>query len=212
MENGIPFRGMTLSTLYTAGESDVLLVLAHGTNGGMRHPLLEAAAARLSAAGISVLRFNFPYREEGKENPNSDTVLGEAWSAAVAAVTVRFPEKKLFLGGKSLGARTAAAWLRDNPAAPVRGLVFLGFPLHAPGKPGLERGLFLRELARPCFFAQGTRDALAGPDLVRQVAAWRQDFTLLLIEGGDHSLRSGRSGDDPVVLWPVLGEWLRKNA
>lgn len=212
MEYRIPFRSTTLSTEYTAGGGDIVLVLAHGANGGMRHPLLEAAAAHLSAAGISVLRFNFPYREEGRESPNNDTVLVEAWAAAVTAATARFPEKKLFLGGKSLGGRTAAAWLRENPAAPVRGLVFLGFPLHAPGKPGLERGRFLCELARPCFFAQGTRDALAGPDLIRQVAGWRQDFTVLMLDGGDHSLRSGKSGDDPVALWPVLEAWIRKNA
>lgn len=212
MKDRIPFRNMALSTLYDEGGGPVLLLLAHGTNGGMRHPLLEAAAARLPAAGISVLRFNFPWQEEGRESPNSDPVLSEAWAAAVDHAAARFPDKTLFLGGKSLGARTAAAWAGANPGTAVRGLVFLGFPLHAPGRPGLDRGRFLRGLARPCFFAQGTRDALAGTDLIRQVAGWRPDFFLMLLEGADHSLRTAASGQDPLELWPVLGEWLLRNA
>jgi len=210
MPLSIPFRRLTLTTKIDTAleENNRLLLLGHGANGGMGHPLMEEAATALSERGTTVVRFNFPYREEGKKTPNSDTVLEECWEAAITAVRREYPEQSLFIGGKSLGGRTAAQFVnRCNPKT-ISGMVFLGFPLHAPGQPGLRRGAIIYTTGLPCFLAQGSRDALACIDLVRKLVEDNDAIQLFVVEGGDHSLRGNKEDRNALTeLWETLGRW-----
>lgn len=212
MPLSIPFRNLSLSvkTDLAKKKNAPLLLLGHGANGGMEHPLIESAAKELAVRGVSVIRFNFPYTEEGKKSPNSDTVLEECWDAAVKMVRESFPKQPLFIGGKSLGGRTAAQYRNSFRTEGIPGLVFLGFPLHAPGRRSAERGNMLIKTELPCFLAQGSRDALADIDLIRKLVSGNKKMTLHVVEGGDHSLRRGKSGSAELPeLWNELSEWIR---
>lgn len=175
-----------------------LYVLAHGAGAGMRHAFLEDTAQRFAAAGIATLRFQFPYTEAGGHRPDPPALLEATVRAAVArAADEGLP---LFAGGKSMGGRMTSQAQSQAPLAGVRGLVFLGFPLHAPKRPSVSRAKHLGGVSIPMWFVQGTRDDLADLDLVRGVCtALGARAGLHVVEGGDHSFRvlkrSGRSED-----------------
>jgi uncharacterized protein len=180
-------------------------VLAHGAGAGMDHPFMAAVAAGLSARRIASLRYNFPYMERGGRRPDTPEVAQATVRAAVAEAARRLPDLPLHAGGKSFGGRMTSQAQAQAPLPGVRGLVFLGFPLHAPGKPGDERGRHLDQVRVPMLFLQGTRDDFASPELLQPLAA-RLGATLRLLEAADHSFhvpaRSGRS--DAQVLDEVL--------
>ena len=138
-----------------AGELD-----GHGAGAGMRHPFMEGLSERLVARGIATLRYQFPYVERGDRRPDPPGILVATVRAAVArAAEEGLP---LFAGGKSLGGRmTSTAASSGAALAGVRGIVFFGFPLHAPGRPGAERADHLARVAVPMLFLQGTRDEFA---------------------------------------------------
>ena len=179
-------------------DADRALVLAHGAGAGMRHAFLEAVAERLAARRIATFRYQFPYMEAGRRAPSPKPVLLATVRAACARAAERWPELPLLAGGKSMGGRMTSLAAAAEPLPGVRGLVFLGFPLHAAGKPGSERGEHLAQVALPLLFLQGTRDKLAELELVRPLCAdLGSRATLHVVEGGDHSFkvlkRSGRS-------------------
>lgn len=176
-----------------------LLVLAHGAGAGMRHPFMATIAERLTARRLATLRYQFPYIEHGKGRPDPPGILVATVRAAVARAAEE--ELPLLAGGKSLGGRMTSTAQAAEPLAGVRGIVFFGFPLHAPGRPGNERAAHLTRIDVPLLFLQGTRDALADLDLLRPVVASLGDRALLhVVEGGDHSFhvlkRSSRSDED----------------
>ena len=178
-----------------------MLVFAHGAGAGMRHAFMEAITARLVAAGIATFRYQFPYMEEGRRAPNPPGVLTATVRAAVGAAQEEAKSIPLFAGGKSLGGRMTSTAAAKEPLPSVRGLVFFGFPLHAVGKPGSERGAHLADVGVPMLFLQGTRDKLAELDLLRPVVKKLDDrATLHEIDGGDHSFhvlkRSGRTDEE----------------
>jgi uncharacterized protein len=190
----------------------VCLVLAHGAGAGMTHPFMEAAAVGLGGRGIATLRYQFPFMEQGTKRPDSPQVAGAAVRAAVAEAARLMPEAALFAGGKSFGARMTSQAQAESPLPSVRGLVFLGFPLHPAGKPADERALHLARLRIPMLFLQGTRDALADPRLLRPVVErLGSRATLVLAEQADHSFhvpkRSGTT--DQAVLGDLLDELAR---
>lgn len=197
-------RAGTVSALWLRPpRADRALVLAHGAGAGMRHAFMEAAAARLARRGIASLRFQFPYREQGRRGTGPPAVSVAAVRAAVAAAAERGPDLPLFAGGKSYGGRMTSLAAAGQALPGVRGLVFLGFPLHAPGRPSAERGAHLTDVSVPMLFLQGTRDALADLDLLRPLCErLGPRATLHLVEGGDHSFhvlkRSGRSDDEAL--------------
>lgn len=180
-----------------------LLVLAHGAGAGMRHAFLEAVAAALARRRIGTLRFEFPYRAAGSKRPDPRPVL-------VASVCEAFAEAErvaaglpLFAGGKSLGGRMASHAAAEGRLDAARGLVYLGFPLHPAGKPGVERAAHLERVAQPMLFLQGTRDALADLALLRPICEKLGPRARLhVIEGADHGFhvpkRSGRSDADVI--------------
>lgn len=183
------------------------LVLAHGQNNKMHLPLLVAVAEHLASSGLaSVLRFNFPYAERGAERPDAAPVLQAAFRSAHDALTKdpACPTGPMFLGGKSLGARIAAELASRGPedeGLAAAGLVFLGFPLHAPGRkdqPHLEP---LRRINVPALFIAGTRDPFCDLAVLEAAAAGlAHPGTVHLIEGGNHSFEvpaaAGRSQED----------------
>jgi predicted alpha/beta-hydrolase family hydrolase len=180
-----------------------LLVLAHGAGAGMSHPFLEALANELATAGVATFRYQFPYREQKRRAPDRPPVLTATVAAAVRAASKTAPGLPLLAGGKSMGGRMTSTAAAQQPLEGVRGLVFFGFPLHPPDKPGTRRGDHLAEVKLPMLFLQGTRDTFADLKLLRPICAKLGSTTTLhVIEGADHSfhvLQSSGKTDAQVL-------------
>jgi predicted alpha/beta-hydrolase family hydrolase len=176
-------------------------VLAHGAGAGMTHPFLADVAAELCARGIATLRYQFPYMERGSKRPDQPGVAHAAVRAAVAHAVRLMPDVPIFAGGKSFGGRMTSQAQALAPLPNVRGLVFLGFPLHPSGRPSQYRGEHLFDVKIPMLFLQGTRDRLAALDELEPFcAALGPRAALILFEGADHSFhmsrRTGRKDAD----------------
>lgn len=197
--------------------AQALLVLAHGAGAGMRHRFLEQAAVKLAAAGVATLRYQFPYMEKRVKRPDSEAVLVETVLAALLVARKVAGDLPIFVGGKSMGGRMSSLAAARQPLEDVRGLIFFGFPLHAAGRPGAERGEHLADIDVPMLFLQGSRDTLADLKLLKPLCSTLADRAeLFVVKGGDHSfhvLKSlGRSDDE--VLDDVVkktAEWIGKN-
>lgn len=193
----------------------LLYVLAHGAGAGMRHNFLEQISASLAAVGIATFRYQFPYMEAGRGRPDAPALLEASVSAAVARAGEIVPELPVIAGGKSLGGRMTSSAAAGRALERVRGLAFLGFPLHPPGQPGTRRAEHLQHVTVPMLFLQGTRDAFARLDLITEVCrALEPRTTLRVIEGADHSFgipkRSGRTaGQVHGELAGAIAEWSR---
>jgi predicted alpha/beta-hydrolase family hydrolase len=182
-------------------------VLAHGAGAGMNHSFMAAVADGLANRGVATLRYQFPYMEAGSKRPDSPPLAHATVRAAVAEANRMLPDVPLFAGGKSFGGRMTSQAQAADPLAHVRGLVFLGFPLHPAGRPSQDRAKHLHDVNMPMLFLQGTRDALAELDQLKPVCkALGRRATLGLFEAADHSFhvpaRSGRK--DAEVLSEVL--------
>jgi predicted alpha/beta-hydrolase family hydrolase len=171
-------------------DATALYVFAHGAGAGMDHAFMAAMAAALSARRVAVLRFQFPYMEQGAKRPDRPAVAHATIRAAVAEARRLAPTLPLFAGGKSFGGRMSSQAQAVEPLDGVQGLVFLGFPLHPTNKPSDERAAHLAEVDVPMLFVQGSRDALADLALLTPiVAGLGARATLSVIEGADHSFR-----------------------
>src|SRR6195256_2137586 len=146
-----------------------LLVLAHGAGAGMSHPFMEELASELAGVGVATLRYQFPYMEARRRAPDAPAVLTATVVAAVHAAAQVAPGLPLLAGGKSMGGRMTSQAAAQSPLDGVRGLVFFGFPLHPPGRPGTKRADHLSKVSLPMLFLQGTRDDLDDPHLLRAV-------------------------------------------
>ncbi len=191
-------------------------VLAHGAGAGMRHRFMESIAGSLSEQGIATLRYQFPYVEAGSRRPDPPGVLEATVRAAVAVARELAPELPLVAGGKSMGGRMTSNAAARRPLEGVRGLVFLGFPLHPPKRPAITRAEHLARVEAPMLFLQGTRDDLADLSLITSVCAdLGARATLHVVEGADHSFavlkRSGRSDAEVMAeLALTVTEWVRR--
>ena len=196
--------GTAVSALLDApAQPSACYVFAHGAGAGMQHAFMAALAVRLAARGIAVLRFQFPFMEQGSRRPDTPAVAQAPVRAAVDEAARRLPGVPLYAGGKSFGGRMTSQAQAATPLAGVRGLVFVGFPLHPAGKPSTDRAAHLAQVQVPMLFLQGTRDALAEMPLVREVTQpLGARATLHVVEGADHAFhvlaRSGRT--DAQVL------------
>ena len=193
--------------LQAPNDAEALLVLAHGAGAGMAHPFMAAMANGLAERAVATLRYQFPYMEQGGKRPDRPPVAHATVRAAVAQAARLLPGIALVAGGKSFGGRMTSQAQAAALLPSVRGLAFLGFPLHPAGKPSAERGRHLADVAIPMLFLQGTRDALAAlTELEPLCGALGRRATLRLFEGADHSFhvpaRSGRT--DAQVLDAVL--------
>ncbi|HEU4682884.1 MAG TPA: alpha/beta family hydrolase [Nitrospira sp.] len=209
----VPEAGCAVAgVLLRPDEATWLLVLAHGAGAGMCHPFMEDLARELAACRVASLRYQFPFMEQRRKRPDPPAMLTATVRAAINGGREAAPDLPLLAGGKSLGGRMTALWLDDAPAsqeaAGVRGLVFVGFPLHQPGRPAAQRGAHLSRVAVPMLFLQGTRDRLADLPLMRQLCATLGPLaTLHVVETADHSFhvpkRAGKS--DAAVLRELAG-------
>jgi len=194
----------------------LLYVLAHGAGAGMRHAFLESIAQRLAERGIATLRYQFPYMERRAGRPDPPAVAAATVRAAVAEAARAAPGLPLVAGGKSFGGRMTSTAQTEEPLPGVRGLVFLGFPLHPPGRPDDKRAEHLAQVRIPMLFLQGDRDEFADLTLLRPVVQrLGERATLHLVEGGDHSFhmlkRSGRTDADVMTeLAATVDRWATK--
>lgn len=192
-----------------------LYVFAHGAGAGMHHPFMERASEALDRHGIATHRYEFPYMKAGKSRPDSPAVAEAAVREAVSeASRKRLP---LLAGGKSFGGRMTSQAQAKEALPGVRGLVFFGFPLHPPGRPGVERAEHLSAIQIPMLFLQGTRDEFATLDLLQGVVKrLGSRATLHLIEEGDHSFkvpkRTGKTESDVLEeLATTIQQWADAN-
>ena len=213
----VPDLGLQVSGLLVLPDgARSLCVLAHGAGAGMRHPFLERISAGLAGAGMATLRYQFPYLERGSGRTDPPDKCVATVRAAVAVARDRAPGLPLVAGGKSFGGRMTSTAQSRAPLDGVRGLVFLGFPLHPPGNPGITRAEHLDAVSVPMLFLQGTRDQFAREDLLKQVVdRLSTRATLHLVEGGDHSFKVSRKhGTEAGVLRDLvttITEWTERS-
>lgn len=198
--------GAPMSGLFTEpAAARLCLVMAHGAGAGMDHPFMAAMAAALAAEGVATLRYQFPYMEKGGRRPDPPRVLEAAARAAVTSAQALCPGAVLLAGGKSMGGRmTSQAAAAARGLEGVRGLVFIGFPLHTAGAPEVKRARHLDAVGLPMLFLQGTRDRLADIVLMTSVCQKLGPAAVLhVVAEGDHSFkvprRAGKSEADVVA-------------
>ena len=211
----IPGAGEVSALLLRPAQARALLVLAHGAGAGMRHPFLESFARELAAAGVATLRYQFPYMEHKRKAPDRPKVLTETVRAAVRAAIEQAPDLPLLAGGKSMGGRMTSLAASQERLEGARGIVFAGFPLHPPNKPGTERAEHLAKVNLPMLFLQGTRDTLAALELLRPICKrLGPSAALHVVDTADHSFhvlkRSGKT-DEGVVqeLAQTVAAWAK---
>jgi predicted alpha/beta-hydrolase family hydrolase len=198
------------------------LILGHGAGAGHDSGFMVEFGRALAARGLDAVTFNFPYTEQGRRVPDRNDVLEACWRGVIAAVKERRPDGALFIGGKSMGGRIASqvAAAPGAEALGFAGLVFLGYPLHPPGRPHQLRVSHWPAVRVPALFVQGSRDTFGAPDELRaHLASWGAPTELLVVDDGDHSLKV-RKGPAPgrsqhavyaEVQERVVG-WIRTHA
>jgi predicted alpha/beta-hydrolase family hydrolase len=197
-------------------EASAVYVLAHGAGAGMRHRFMEAIAGALAVRGVATLRYQFPYVEHGSRRPDPPGILEATVRAAVAKARALDPDLPLVAGGKSMGGRMTSNAMGRRLIDGVRGLVFLGFPLHPPKQSGTARAEHLANVQAPMLFLQGTRDTLADLGLITSVCeGLGPRATLHVVEGADHSFsvlkRSGRTDAEVLEeLADTITDWVRQ--
>jgi len=211
---GIENAGSVSGLLTRPSKPHACFVFAHGAGAGMSHPFMETVATGLSDRGIASLRYQFPYMEKGSKRPDAPAVAHAAVRAAVKEAARCCPGLPLIAGGKSFGGRMTSQAQAIAPLASVRGLAFLGFPLHPAGKPSVARAAHLSELKIPMLFLQGTRDDLAEMTLLEPVVKGLGGLASLhVVQEGDHSLhvpaRSGRNNREVMnEVLDALSAWI----
>lgn len=211
----IPIGDESVSALLIRpDDAKALYVFAHGAGAGMTHKSMASNAEGLAERGIATLRYQFPYMEKGSKRPDPPRTAHAAVRAAAAEAVKLAPGLSLFAGGRSFGGRMTSQTQANSPLPGVRGLAFLGFPLHPAGKPGIERAEHLSRVQVPMLFVSGARDALAEMNLLKSVVETLGDrATLHVIAEADHSLkvpaRSGRtSAETEAEALDAMAEWM----
>jgi predicted alpha/beta-hydrolase family hydrolase len=195
-------------------EAKALYLFAHGAGAGMTHPAMESNAQGLAARGVATLRYQFPYMEKGSRRPDPPRIAHAAVRAAAAKALELEPSLPLLAGGRSFGGRMTSQAQSIEPLPHVRGLAFLGFPLHPAGSPGIDRAEHLKQVRLPMLFISGDRDALAETDLLKRVIAGLAGrATLHLVPHADHTFRvAAKSGRTPAEVeaeaLDVLAKWI----
>ena len=211
-------RGAVPALLLKPAMARWLLVLGHGAGAGMRHRFMNDIAHRLALRDLAVLRYEYPYVTAGSKRPDPAPILESVTRQVVQYAAARHPDLRLAAGGKSMGGRMTSRAQSAESLARVETLFFFGFPLHAAGRPGIERAAHLDDVRIPMLFLQGTRDALADLQLIREVTGrLGSRATLHVVAGADHGFavlkRSGRTSDQVQdELADSLAAWLHARA
>jgi predicted alpha/beta-hydrolase family hydrolase len=196
-------------------DAKALFLFAHGAGLGMAHPIMEANARGLARRGIATLRYNFPYMEKGGGRPDPPGIAQATVRAANAAAAQFASDLPLFAGGRSYGGRMTSQAQAAAPLPGVRGLAFLGFPLHPAGQPGTDRAEHLQRIEIPMLFVSGDRDALADMSLLKPlVESLGDQATLHPVAHADHGLRvTAKSGRGPAdatnEALDAVAEWMK---
>jgi uncharacterized protein len=191
--------------VYRSDSATAALVVGHGAGAGQNSPFMVRTAEGLAARGIAAATFDFPYMTARRSVPDRPPVLEQAWRDAVDAARREFGGLPLFIGGKSMGGRIASQ-VASQGVDGLSGLVFLGYPLHPPGKPLQRRDAHLPAIREPMLFVQGSRDAFGTSDEIRELLDRLQRAEMHEVGGGDHSFKvSGRGAPKPdAVLNAIL--------
>ena len=207
-------HGPVSGLLLAPGKPQAAYVLAHGAGAGMEHPFMRSAAEGLAERAVATLRYQFPYMERGSKRPDVPAVAQATVRAAVQRASGLLPGVPLFAGGKSFGGRMSSQAQAAAPLEGVRGLAFLGFPLHAAGQRGDARAKHLADIQVPLLFLQGTRDALADAALMKALGKrLGPRATIAFFEDADHSFhvpaKSGRTDAQVLAeLLDTLARWM----
>jgi len=191
-----------------------LLAFAHGAGADMRHRFMESMSHELATHGIATLRYQFPYTEKGSKRPDPKPVLLATVRSAIELAREVGEGLPLFAGGKSMGGRMTSLAASEEPLTGVRGIAFLGFPLHPAGEPSTARAEHLSNVKLPMLFLQGTRDQLADLSLLKPICKkLGKRATLHIIEGADHSFhvpkKSGTTDEEVLTeLAATVLQWL----
>ncbi|MDW3191242.1 MAG: alpha/beta family hydrolase [Cytophagales bacterium] len=190
-----------------------LVILSHGAGAGMQHVFMESLAKGLASKNAHVMRFNFPYMDAGKKLPGSPKVSQQSILAALEDINKKYWDLPIFLAGKSYGGRMSSHVVADGSAPQVKGLIYYGFPLHAPGKDGTKRADHLQQVDIPQLFIQGTNDKLANFDLIKKVVKAQSQAELYSIDHADHSFRVAKKLQKPghdimKVLVNKTNDWV----
>jgi uncharacterized protein len=212
MKIDIPEVGRVSALLTAPSDARAAYVFAHGAGAGMDHPFMADLAQALAQRQVATLRFQFPFMEQGSKRADPPAIAQAAVRAAVAAAAQALPGLPLFAGGKSFGGRMSSQAQAASPLPGVKGLAFVGFPLHPAGKPGVSRAQHLSQVNVPMLFLQGTRDALAGLPLLQGVLApLGERATLVVIDDADHAFHVRvRSGTNDAAVRVHLAETLAR--
>lgn len=190
-------------------EAKAVMTLAHGAGAGMNHSFMVALSGSLADEGIATLRFNFPFTENKKGRPDTPAVAHQTIEAMINKAKKVFPELPLFVAGKSFGGRMTSQCMASKPDEAVKGIIFYGFPLHAPGNPSIERGDHLKDVRSPMLFLQGSKDEFATWKLISKVCSKLPLAELVKIEGANHGFKSGKK-DFIKELAGLTNDWIGK--
>ena len=202
--------------LHVPSNAHACYALAHGAGAGMAHPFMVSIAEGLAERGVATLRYQFPYMERRSKRPDAPKLAQATVRAAVAEMSRLAPQLSLIAGGKSFGGRMTSQAQATSPLPGVRGIAFLGFPLHPAGRPSDERAEHLSDVHIPMLFLQGTADALADVQLLQPlITRLGARATLKLFPNADHSFhvpaRTGRKDSDVrAELLDALASWIER--
>jgi uncharacterized protein len=187
---------------------ETVIILAHGAGQGMSSPFMTFFQTALEARGLRCVLFNFDYMEQSRKMPDPQPKLQAKYRSVISEAMDRYRPERLFIGGKSMGGRVASYIAPGIPN--LNGLIFLGYPLHPPGKPHELRDSHLYELTVPMLFISGTKDTLARKDLLENVVQKiGSNATLSWVQGGDHSLKRTRNDRDSLqTAVETIQEWI----
>jgi uncharacterized protein len=201
--------GSVSAEAFIPSKAKAIMTLAHGAGAGMQHPFMVTLAQSLAENGIATLRFNFPFTENKRGRPDSPAVAHATIEAAIQKAQKLFPKLPLFVSGKSFGGRMTSQYVATHHDDPVKGIIFYGFPLHAPGKPSIERAEHLKSVKTPMLFLTGSKDEFATWKLIEKVCSSLLLARLVKIEGANHGFKAGKQ-DVIKILGRLTNDWIEK--
>jgi len=201
--------GNVSAELIAPKDAKAIVTIAHGAGAGMNHEFMIKLSQSLAEAGIASLRFNFPFMENKKGRPDTPAVAHQTIEAAIKKAKKLFPKLPVFVAGKSFGGRMTSQYMSLSPDNAVKGIIFYGFPLHAPGKPSIERAEHLKGVRSPMLFLQGSRDEFAEWKLISSVCKKLPLAELIKIEGANHGFKAGKR-DVKKELAILTNDWIER--
>ena len=196
-----------------SSEPKAFMIFSHGAGAGMHHSFMKAVSASLVEQDIAVARFNFPYMQQGRKSPGSPKSNIEAWKLVVEHIqsTTDLP---IFLSGKSYGGRMASHLLAEKLVDNIAGLIYFGFPLHAPGRDSKDRAAHLSEVIVPQLFLQGSNDKLANLEMIKEVVSELSEAEIAVYDHADHSFnvpkKSGKTKEEMMdELVSKAATWMK---